>query len=214
MRLGPFNITFQTRQAAPQITRCFDGAAGGRRGGGMGTFGPIQPEIAAAGPQLRSRARFLAMNNPWLSQAVANWAGALMGSGIVPTGAKESVAAFTDWGKTADADGLTDFRGLQSTVARAMVIDGESFVQISDADTGPSRRRSWCSRGSGSKRDWQSTWACGSPLLACRWCAVICCGGCSSEGDVPKPRLVANRGGGNGHVRAPVQCFAVAWPAA
>lgn len=140
MRLGPFNITFaQTREAAPQVTRRFDGAASGRRGS-MGSFGPIQPEVAAAGPQLRARARYLAMNNPWLSQAVANWAGALIGSGIVPTGAKESVAVFTDWAKIADADGLTDFWGLQSTIARALVVDGESIVQIMDTYAGPQLR--------------------------------------------------------------------------
>src|SRR5690606_15151592 len=71
--------------AAPIATRRFDGAAGGRRGNGMGHFGPIQPEVSAAGATVRSRARYLASNNSWLSHAVSNWTGSLVGAGIVPT---------------------------------------------------------------------------------------------------------------------------------
>lgn len=130
---------FKRQPAAPQ-TRRFDGAAGGRRGFGMGTFGPINPEVMAAGSTLRSRARYLAANNPWLCQGAANWAGALVGSGIVPTGSLEAVASFNEWATAADAEGRTDFWGLQSIVARALVIDGESFVQIIATEVGPRLR--------------------------------------------------------------------------
>lgn len=86
----PFVSRLFSRPAKPQQTRRFDGGAagGGRRGFGMGgTFGRVNSEVSASGgATLRSRARYLANNNPWLSQAVANWAGgALVGSGIVPT---------------------------------------------------------------------------------------------------------------------------------
>lgn len=121
-------------------TRRFDGAAGGRRGFGMGTFGRTGTEAMLAGPVLRSRARYLAANNPWVANGVGAWTGALVGAGIVPTGEREAVAAFNAWGDRADADGRTDIFGLQADVARGLVVDGESFVQIIETDDGPRPR--------------------------------------------------------------------------
>jgi hypothetical protein len=99
------------RTAPPLHVRRFDGAAGGRRGWGQGTFGRIGTETMAAGPTLRARARYLANNNPWISQAVGNWVGALVGAGIEPTGEPDAVAVYNAWADQADADGRTDFRG-------------------------------------------------------------------------------------------------------
>ncbi|MHA7869547.1 MAG: phage portal protein [Salipiger thiooxidans] len=62
-----------------------DAAAGGRRGGGFGTFGPINPEVAAGATLTRSRARYLAANNPFLSNGVDNRSAGLLGAGIRPT---------------------------------------------------------------------------------------------------------------------------------
>ena len=136
-----------TRKAVPLAVRRFDGAAGGRRGFGMGTFGRINSEVAGAGTSVRTRARYLAANNPWLSQAVANWSGALIGAGIVPTPKHPDVAtrkALSDhlgrWSEVADADGRTDFYGLQADIARGVVIDGECFVQVIDTEDGPCLR--------------------------------------------------------------------------
>lgn len=136
------------RTAAPATAlRRFDGAAGGRRGWGIGSFGRVANEVAAAGPMLRSRARYLAANNPWLSNAVANWAGALAGSGIVPTprhpdsGQRRALSdLWNGWAELADADGRTDFAGLQGEIARGLVVDGEAFVQVIDTDEGPRLR--------------------------------------------------------------------------
>lgn len=143
----PFLPKLFRRAAKPTHVRRFDGAAGGRRGWGMGTMGRINPEVSAAGASLRSRARYLAANNPWLSQAVANWAGALVGPGIVPTPGHpdsetraELTAGFNLWADEADADGRTDFWGLQSDIARGLVIDGESFVQLITTPMGPRLR--------------------------------------------------------------------------
>ena len=123
--------------APPAMTRRFDGAAGGRRGGGAGTMGRLSTETAAAAPTLRARARYLSNNNPWLSQAAANWTAALVGPGIEPTGEAEAVAAWNLWADQADADGRTDFRGLQAQIAQSVVIDGEAFTQIIDSPEGP-----------------------------------------------------------------------------
>lgn len=141
----PFSKLF--RREKPQAVRRFDGAAGGRRGFGMGTFGRVNSEVAASAATLRSRARYLANNNPWLTQAVANWTGALVGAGIVPTpkhpdttARADLTAAFQGWADDADADGRTDFWGLQADAARGLVIDGESFLQVITTDDGPRLR--------------------------------------------------------------------------
>ena len=143
----PFIPKLFNRPAKPQAVRRFDGAAGGRRGFGMGTFGRVNSEVSASGATLRSRARYLANNNPWLSQAVANWAGALVGSGIVPTPKHpdattraDLTAAFQGWADDADADGRTDFWGLQADVARGLVIDGEAFLHVLPSEDGPRLR--------------------------------------------------------------------------
>jgi len=135
------------RPAKAGAVRRFDATAGGRRGFGMGTFHRINSEVAGAGATVRARSRYLAANNPWLSQAVANWAGALVGPGIVPTPKHPDAAtrkalteAFNRWAEEADADGRTDLWGLQADIARGLVIDGEAFVQVIMTEDGPRLR--------------------------------------------------------------------------
>lgn len=138
---------FRTRKAEPARVRSFDGAAGGRRASGMGQFGRINPEVAAAAPSLRSRASYLAMNNPWISQACANWTGALVGAGIVPTSKhpdpeqrKAINAYFEGWAGAADSECRTDFWGMQAILADSMVKAGEAVALILDTEDGPRLR--------------------------------------------------------------------------
>lgn len=134
-------------KAEPAQARRFDGAAGGRRGWGMGTFGRINPETAAAGPALRSRASYLALNNPWIANAVGNLTGALVGPGIQPS-AKHPEANtrkalnryFADWCSRADAEGRTDFAGLQVAIAESVIKAGEALALISETADGPRLR--------------------------------------------------------------------------
>ena len=74
------------RRDAPQPAerRSFDAGGAGRLSRGMGTFGPINPEVGAALHLVRSRSRYLAANDPFASNGVANWCGALIGPGIRP----------------------------------------------------------------------------------------------------------------------------------
>ena len=144
-RLIPYNV-FRNPAGPATATRSF-GVTGGRRGWGMGTFGRINSEVAAAAPRLRSTASYLAMNNPWISQAEANWAGALVGSGIVPTPKHADVAIrralIEMWNRfveEADADGRTDFYGLLVDIARSLIINGEAFIQILMTEEGPRLR--------------------------------------------------------------------------
>lgn len=134
-------------KAAPAQVRRFEGAAGGRRGFGMGSFGRINPETAAAGSALRSRASYLAMNNPWIANAVANWTGALIGPGIQPAARHPDAAIrkalnayFQNWCNRADVEGRTDFAGLQVAVADSMVKAGEAVALITETADGPRLR--------------------------------------------------------------------------
>lgn len=131
------------RWLAPDVVRRFDGATGGRRGWGVGTNGPINPEVSAAGPRLASRAHYLYQNNPWMRNAVDNWTASLCGAGIMANSAhsdadlREALAAEFDlWASTADLDLRTDWYGLQSEIVRSMIIDGEAFVQLVQTDHG------------------------------------------------------------------------------
>jgi len=128
---GLFNRATRRRHV-----RRFDAAGGGRRGSGFGTFGRVQTEVAGAAHLVRSRARALYANNPYLRNGVDNWGGAAVGTGIVPTGDAEAVKLFNDWADVADADGRTDFWGLQADIARSLVIDGEAFIQVLVTEAG------------------------------------------------------------------------------
>ena len=91
-RLNPFNRT----DTAPRV-RQLDAATGGRRGGGLGSFGPINPEIGVGAALTRSRARYLAHNNPFLNNGVSNWAAALVGTGIRPTARSDDADSRCPW---------------------------------------------------------------------------------------------------------------------
>lgn len=77
--------SFISRPAKTGDVRGFDSNARGPRAFGRGTMGPINSEVAAAGPRLSSTASYLAINNAWISQGLANWVAALVGAGILPT---------------------------------------------------------------------------------------------------------------------------------
>lgn len=109
----------------------------------MGQFGPINPEIGAAAPITRARARYLAMNNPFIANGVQNWCASLVGTGIRPAvratdaGTRELAAgSFETWADAADHAGRTDFWGLQRDVSRHLVVDGEALILMRDEADG------------------------------------------------------------------------------
>lgn len=131
------------RVGRPERTRRFDAAAGTPRWNARPSFGPIGSEVLAASAPVRSRARYFVANNPWAANGVAALTTALVGAGITPAPLhpEESVRAritgtAREWSVTADADGLTDFPGLQSAMGRTMIIDGEAFAHLSVGDAG------------------------------------------------------------------------------
>lgn len=129
-------------------TRRFDAAAGGRRWQGAQSFGWINSEIAAAAAPVRRRASYYARNNPWIANGVTAIVANAIGAGIKPQSQhpdraiREALhAAWARWTDDADADGVTDFYGLQAIALRAMVETGEAFAQFAPTSTGGLRVR-------------------------------------------------------------------------
>lgn len=97
----------------------------------------INTKLAQSGPTMLARARYLALNNGYANNAVEAWAGNCIGTGIIPSfqlsnrSTKKKLARlWKEWVEEADADGLTDFYGLQRRCAREMFIAGEVFVRF------------------------------------------------------------------------------------
>jgi lambda family phage portal protein len=93
--------------------------------------------IAAAGPDVTARARWLVRNNGYAANAIESWAGNVIGAGIKPSSLIADTALkarvqelWLDWTDEADAEGYTDFYGLQRRAARETFIAGEVFFRF------------------------------------------------------------------------------------
>ncbi len=116
------------------LTRSYDGAGGGRRWRGHPDMPVMLSAMHAARGPLARRARYLAANNALAASGVEAWVSALVGTGVKPQSSHQDQSvrqalnlAFETWTDDADADGLTDFYGLQALMVRRMVVDGEAF---------------------------------------------------------------------------------------
>jgi lambda family phage portal protein len=97
----------------------------------------INALVASGGPRLLARARELVVTNGYAANACEAFASNLIGDGIKPSSLIEDPALrdrvqklWLAWTDEADADGLTDFYGLQAMVAREMFVAGECFVRM------------------------------------------------------------------------------------
>src|SRR5262245_4127942 len=113
---------------APLRTRSLDAAGGGRRWVGARTFGWVNAEVAAGAVPLRQRAAFFVRNNAWAASGVRALVGNIVGTGIVPTSKHPDPAVreaiqrrWQAWTDECDADGRSDFYGLEALACRAMV---------------------------------------------------------------------------------------------
>lgn len=117
----------------PPRVRSFDGAGSGRRWRGGPDMPSAQAAALASAAVLARRARGLVANNALAASAVEGWTSALIGSGIRPVSPIPGlVEDFDRWTDLADADGLTDFYGLQGSVVRSVIVNGEAFVLLTD----------------------------------------------------------------------------------
>jgi lambda family phage portal protein len=120
------------------LTRAYEGARQGRRTEGWIAAGTgANAEIAPALARLRDRSRDLVRNNPYAAKAVTALVSNMVGTGLMPRAkaAEPEVASLADrlwleFAATADADGLTDFAGLQALIVRSLVESGEVLVRL------------------------------------------------------------------------------------
>src|SRR5512132_4333278 len=116
----------------------YEGARVGRRTEGWVAAGTsANAEIGTALSRLRDRSRDLVRNNPYAGKAVQAVVSNLVGTGILPRARSGDVAVneaadklWTRFAETCDADGLTDFSGLQALIVRTMAESGEGLVRI------------------------------------------------------------------------------------
>lgn len=97
----------------------------------------INALVASGGPRLLARSRELVVTNGYAANACEAFAANLVGDGIKPSSLITDAALrdqvqklWLAWTDEADADGLTDFYGLQAMVAREMFVAGECFVRL------------------------------------------------------------------------------------
>ena len=116
----------------------FDATSGQRRLKGFVTSrAHVNALIAASGPEMNARARWLVRNNGYAANAIESWAANTVGDGISPNSSitqasrKDAVQRlWLAWTDDADAEGLTDFYGLQRRAAREVFMTGEVFLRF------------------------------------------------------------------------------------
>lgn len=116
----------------------FDAAQSHRRMRGFrATRAHVNTLISASGETITARARWLVRNNGYAANAVDAFANHVVGDGIKPSskiadqGKKEELQKlWLAWTDDADAEGLTDFFGLQRRAAREVFLAGEVFLRI------------------------------------------------------------------------------------
>lgn len=123
--------------------RHYEAGGGGHRWATTPQIGSPNHAILTSHATVRQRARAAYANNAFLTAGVDNFAFALVGDGIMASSRHpdEAIAerlneGFEAWTDGADADGRTDFYGLQFQVAVNMIVAGEvlsRFVVRQDA---------------------------------------------------------------------------------
>lgn len=116
------------------LARAYEGASQRdgwkpRRGGAS-----ANADHAADATTLRTRARALVQNSPYIARGLDSLVANVIGTGITPRSLSPQAAAidklWSDWCRVADADGLLDLYGLQAAAHRAMEQDGEVMIRL------------------------------------------------------------------------------------
>lgn len=113
------------------------GLDAGSRGRRLAKFTPTRAHvnslIVQSGRTVLDRVRYLVRNSPYAANAVDYFASQLVGAGITPawkTRKQDISRVWLAWTDEADAEGLTDFYGLQRRAARELFIAGEVFFRV------------------------------------------------------------------------------------
>ena len=134
-----FDMFRRPKPGGPEAVRArLEGAMAKRRLRGWNPpLENINALVASGGPRLLARSRELVVANGYAANACEAFAANLVGDGIKPSSLisdpdlRDQVQRlWLAWTDEADADGLTDFYGLQAMVAREMFVAGECFVRL------------------------------------------------------------------------------------
>lgn len=127
---------FAAKVSLANLARAYDGASKGRGTDGWATSSKsADAEVGPAGALLRDRMRDLVRNNATAAQALSVLVTAMVGPGIRPRAKtpnaalnKKIDAIFEAWSREADADGHTDFYGLQALICREALEGGDGLA--------------------------------------------------------------------------------------
>ncbi|WP_299377280.1 phage portal protein [uncultured Kiloniella sp.] len=125
--------TYQAKREA-----AYDGGSTGRRVRNfMPQSGGINRLVLGSLQLQRDRARDLARKVPWIESGIDKIVNNVVGTGIkvMPNYTndnfkKSASRLYADWTQECDADGITDFDGLQALALRSVVEAGEVFIRI------------------------------------------------------------------------------------
>lgn len=121
-----------------RIQARYEGAAEGPRSASWDApDSGVNTLVMPALRNLRSRSRAATRNDPYAYSAIDKRVSNLIGTGITPRPQLKDDALrhqmqdlWSDWVDEADADGLTDFYGVQALVARTVETSGECFIRL------------------------------------------------------------------------------------
>jgi len=119
-------------------TPLYDGAGSGRRTLAWAVSNPgAVAALAFTQDNLRAKSRDLVRRNAWAAAGVEAFVANCIGTGIKPQSLvadpdqREAIQRlWWDWCEFADANGLTDFYGLQALATRAMLEGGEAIIRL------------------------------------------------------------------------------------
>jgi lambda family phage portal protein len=117
------------------LTRAYEGASRADGWVPQRAGASANADHARDGRELRIRSRALVQNVPYIAQGLRSLVANVVGVGITPTWADARTAdklnsAWAKWVKECDADGRTNYYGMQAAAYRAMQQDGEVIVRL------------------------------------------------------------------------------------
>jgi lambda family phage portal protein len=128
------NAGLRRLRAREMLVRAYEGASQKdgwrpRRGGAS-----ANTDHLADGAILRTRARALSQNVPYIARGLGAKVANTIGTGITPRSLSDNASAVdklhAEWAKVCDADGRQDLYGLQATADLAMEQDGEVLIRL------------------------------------------------------------------------------------
>ncbi len=128
------NAGLRRLRAREMLVRAYEGASQKdgwrpRRSGAS-----ANTDHLADGASLRTRARALVQNVPYVTSGLDSLVSNTIGTGITPRSLSKNADAvdklWSEWAKVCDADGVSDLYGLQALAYRAMEQDGEALIRL------------------------------------------------------------------------------------